>query len=630
MKILPFHKGFAFFKQRFKKKESSASQADVSKKMFLNEVIMESLNESEREKEQILNSLVEQVSYIDPQYRIKWVNEACLKGLPADLSIEDILGKYCYEVWYNRKVPCEACPVITTLKTGWPWKEEISYADGSTKLVSSQPVKDDNGNLKGIIEIELDITMRKDAERALEKSEKRARALLDAIPDFLFVFNNSGIFIDYHPAADFDIITETANPEGKNLSEVMPSKLAETVIHHSKNLSAIGSSRNFIFNDDSVGSNIFYDCRLVKTNTDENICIIRDVSSQKMHEKDILYRSFHDSLTGLYNRAYFEEELNRIEQSREILPVSILVIDVNGLKLTNDAFGHDFGDKLLRSVASILDSNCRKSDVIARTGGDEFSIILPNSPLGKSEKLANRIIKACREYGYQEIFARPSVSIGCAEKINNSVSLSDVIKLADEKMYKSKLENKSAHHKAFIEDIIDSLKKRGIETDKHINNCMKLAEDFAKICNLSSASVELIKKLARVHDIGKVRLSERMLTKADKLTADEYENIKEHPIIGYRITKTIQDYADISPLVLYLRERWDGSGYPSGLNGKDIPLLSRIFAIIDSYDLMKNGSIYRKGSSKEKALSEIRTNSGTQFDPELVEKFIDFIESRDK
>ena len=629
MKILPFQKGFSVLRNGFKHFQEKESQRQNDKRNILNDVILESLNENEREKEQILNSLVEQVSYLDPQYRIKWVNEAGLRRISSETSIEEILGEPCYKVWHGRNKPCKSCPVTTTLKTGWPWKEEIEYSDGTTKLVSAQPVKDDNGNLKGVIEIELDITMRKEAELALEKSRQRAGAILDAIPDFLFVFNNHGFFIDYHPAADFDIITDTNNPEGRYLNEVLPYSLAEAVLKQSETLTDIGSVRNFEYNDQSFDANVFYDCRLVKTNSDENVCIIKDISSQRIREKDILYRSFHDSLTGLYNRAYFEEELNRIEQSRQILPVSVLIIDVNGLKLTNDAFGHDYGDKLLQKVADILRSNCRKGDVIARTGGDEFSIILPNSPISKAEKLSGRIRQACRTSSYDDIFARPSVSVGCAEKNNNAADLREIVKNADEKMYREKLSLRSEHHKVFINDILESIKKRDLERKEHVENCLMLAVDFAKNCNMSSDSIEKIRKLAIYHDIGKIRVSENVLKQPRKLTDEEFTIVKQHPIIGYRIAKTIPDYIDISELILYHHERWDGTGYPSGLKNKDIPLVCRLFSIVESFELILNGSVYREGRPVSEAVEELRKNSGKQFEPDLTERFIEMVINRE-
>ena len=632
MKILPFHEGFNAIRNQLKEINQKLESSDpsigtngFSKKDFLNSVILESLNESEREKEQILNSLVEKVSYLDLDYNIKWINTAGLKTVIQDKPIEDILGHPCYEVLHGLSSPCESCPVSTTVKTGWAWKEEVTHSDGSTFIVSSQPVIDDNGNLIGIIETELDITIRKDVERALEKSQQRARALLNVIPDVLLVFSDSAKVIEYHPAADFDILTNDDFPEGKHLSEVLSRELSELIIKHSEALTDPGISRSFEFTDTTSETTVFYDLRLIKTSNAENVCIVRDVSRQKMREHEILEKSFHDQLTGLYNRAYYEEELNRIEQSRKALPTSILVIDVNSLKIINDAFGHDFGDKLLQLVARVLSENCRKSDVIARTGGDEFSIILPGSPISKAEKLSKRITEACRGVDYNDIFARPSVSIGYAERIDHSQSLDDIIKLADERMYKMKLSNRNSNLEILISDILLTMKKRSFENEGHIEDCMLLSEGFSKALNMSHDFIEKIKSLALLHDIGNIRLPDYLLTKSSELSSDEFSDIRQHPIIGYRITKAIPRYSSIADLILYHHEKWDGTGYPSGLQGKEIPLACRIFTIVDAWDILTKGTHYKEALSPEKAIAEIQKNSGSQFDPDIIENFIQFI-----
>ena len=330
MKIISFHDGLDSIRNQLKELNRKIESCDedslktaFNKKEFLNSVIMESLNESEREKEQILNSIVEQVCYLDLGYGIKWINSAGLKPVSSS-SINEILGKTCHQIWFGKGTPCDQCPVATTLKTGWPWKEEVVRPDGRTMLVSSQPVVDDNGTMGGIIVIELDITMRKDVEKALEKSRKRAQALLDVIPDFLLVYNRDGRLLDYHPASDFNILTDTKSPEGKLLGEIMPGTLAEAIMKHTGTLENQGQSRTFEFQN--------YECSLIKTTDTENVCIVRDITDRKLRESELLKRSFHDKLTGLYNRGYFEEELTRIEQAREALPTSVLVIDVNNLK----------------------------------------------------------------------------------------------------------------------------------------------------------------------------------------------------------------------------------------------------------------------------------------------------------
>ncbi len=599
--------------------------AEGSRKNFLDDVIKESLKESEREKEQILNSLVERVCYIDLDYNIKWINKAGLKAIPDNKKIENIIGNPCYQVYHNTDKPCEGCPVTGTIKTGWPWKEEISNSKGETFLISSQPVLDENGKIKGVIEVMLDISMRKEMENALERSQKRSKALLNAIPDLLVVFNDNGLFIDYHESTEFELFQSENAVEGRHLTEIMPEHLASTIIKNTGTLHNEGSVRTFEYNHASTGENKYFECKVVKSGIHENACIIRDISSRKSKENDYYFKSFHDVLTGLYNRAYFDEELKRLELNRNAIPTSVLIVDVNSLKLTNDAFGHAFGDQLLKKVSEILSANCRKSDVIARTGGDEFAILLPGSTLSRAEKLASNIITACNESVYDDIFSRPSVSIGCAAKTSQEESLIDAVHKADELMYKMKLQNRGNHLEQLFADIIETAQTRGYETHRHISNLITINKLFSKKLNLSATTAEKLNNLAKLHDIGKIRIPSKILTKDGMLTDEEYNTIKQHSIIGYRIVKAIPEFSSIAELILYHHECWDGSGYPSGLKEKNIPIESRIFSILDSFDSMTHDTPYKKGKSFDEAIDEIRKYSGRQYDPEIARTFTDFL-----
>ena len=197
-------------------------------------------------------------------------------------------------------------------------------------------------------------------------------------------------------------------------------------------------------------------------------------------------------------------------------------------------------------------------------------------------------------------------------------------------MYKMKIENRPQHLYTLMKDIMRSMKKHGFESEEHINRCSNLTVSFAKKNNLSSESITKIEKLARFHDIGNIRVSSTILAKPAKLSDEEFLEIKQHPIIGFRIAKAIPDYAPIAELILYHHERWDGNGYPSGLKGKDIPLICRIFSIVDSFDRITNGSDYKSPESSEFAINELQDKAGTQFDPELTADFISFIKEGHK
>jgi diguanylate cyclase (GGDEF)-like protein len=334
--------------------------------------------------------------------------------------------------------------------------------------------------------------------------------------------------------------------------------------------------------------------------------------------------SFHDNLTDLYNRAYFDEELSRLNTERQ-LPVSIIIGDINGLKLINDAFGHDEGDEILRSCAAVLKSCCRSEDIIARWGGDEFSMLLPKT----DEEVAMRIVKRIREKSAEtRVGGIPlSISLGTSTKSRNADNFSKVIKKAEENMYRQKL----METKSIISSIISSLERtlfeKSIKSEEHTRKIKEMALSLGKSIGLSAAELDELSLLATIHDIGKVAILDVILNKKENLSKREWETIKRHPEIGYRIAVSSKQLSSIAEYILTVHEWWNGRGYPQGLRGEDIPVLSRIIAIVDAYEVMVTGRPYKKAISKEEAIAELKKCSGTQFDPDLVEKFIEILKS---
>ncbi len=352
------------------------------------------------------------------------------------------------------------------------------------------------------------------------------------------------------------------------------------------------------------------------------VTIYRDITERKEAENEIEYLSFHDVLTGLYNRRFFDEELKRLDIPRN-LPLTLMMLDVNGLKLTNDAFGHRAGDKLLTRVASLLQNVCRDDDIIARIGGDEFAILLPQLNDEEAQQLTKRIQTAI---SLAQVEVIPlSVSCGWGTKTDPQESITDVFKMAEDYMYRHKISDRGSYRHQTIQLIMQTLYTKSPREQQHSKRVSQLCGEIGTAMGLE---INELTTAGMLHDIGKVAISESILDKASPITDSEWTELKRHPEAGYSILCSVNDYGPLAECVLAHHERWDGAGYPNGLKGEAIPLLARIIAIADSYDAMVSTRPYRKGLSHADAMKEIEACAGFQFDPAVAKVFIGMMQER--
>ncbi len=351
--------------------------------------------------------------------------------------------------------------------------------------------------------------------------------------------------------------------------------------------------------------------------------VVMDITTEKLKEADIVYLSHHDALTGLYNRFFLEEELNRLETSRQ-LPLSVIMGDINGLKLINDAFGHSEGDNLLTDTANILRQCSRSEDIIARTGGDEFCILLPSTSAETAQQICRRIYQACSEFNRknEREFSFVSISLGTGTKTTTEQYMDFIIREAEEAMYKHKLLDRKSMHSSIMTSIKATMAEKSYETQEHGDRLVRLSNRVGRALDLTDDQFNDLELLATLHDIGKIGIDSAILAKEGPLSDDEWAEMKKHPEIGFRIASVSSELAPIAEYILCHHERWDGKGYPQGLAGTDIPILSRIITVVDAFDAMTQDRPYRKAMNKEDAIRELRKNAGTQFDPEIVDVFI--------
>lgn len=351
-----------------------------------------------------------------------------------------------------------------------------------------------------------------------------------------------------------------------------------------------------------------------------------DITCRKRQEEEIQYLSYHDQLTGLYNRRYYEETLTRFTQ-QEQLPLSIILGDVNGLKLTNDAFGHLAGDKLLQTIADAVKSVCRPDDVAARIGGDEFALLLPNTSAQEAEQAVQRL--QAEISGRQSGLVIVSLSVGYATKTGVLEENSWIYMQADEMMYSNKLAESMAMKRATLDSIMRQLFAGSSREEQHACRVSRWSGELGLALGLDSCLVSELQTAGRLHDIGKIGINAAVLDKQESLTEMDRRDSLRHPEIGYTILSALPEYGEIARIVLAHHEHYDGSGYPKGLGGEDIPLAARIIHIVEAFDSMVNGLNHHEPWDERQAIGELRRLAGRQFDPAIVDVFAEQVLSRD-
>ena len=597
------------------------------------------LIESERSKSVLLSKLpgLAYRSQNDAELSMIYISEGCYKL--TGYTSEELLNKQpsyydlippdyradLFEKWSKyidlNLIIADEYPIITASgETKWVWEKSQEVYDSKQNVIATE----------GLI---IDITERKLAETALRRSEERFRTMFEEAP------LGMGIF-DSVTGEAYEVNARLAEIIGRSIEEALminwmkyshPDDLEEYFkkleLLNSNKLTAFSMDKRYIKPDGSI---VWVNVTVAPFKNEDyantrHLCMVEDITERKQKQEEILYLSYYDQLTGLYNRRFYEEELKRLDTPRN-LPITLVMADLNGLKLTNDAFGHTVGDQLLIKFAEIIKRVCRTDDIVARIGGDEFVILLPKTDSKDAEEIIERINHTISSERINHIVCSASFGFDTKRKVTEDIQ--KIFIYAEDQMYKHKLYESTTIRNETLEIIVKALYEKNEKEQAHCERVSQLCEEIGKALRMKTEDLSELRRAGLLHDIGLIGIDDNLLNKSGGLTISETESIMRHPEIGYQILRSMNQFTPIAEFILYHHERVDGQGYPRKLKGNEIPLQSKIISIADAYDAMTNERSYKKVYSKSEAIEEIRNNAGTQFDNSIAATFIEKVLKR--
>lgn len=593
------------------------------------------LGDELRLKSLVLDQLEERVTITDLDGVITYINKVQADSL--GLSAQDVVGSKTGIYGEDTERGASQREIFeTTLRDGIWRGEVVNYTGEGRALIldcRTQLICNAKGEEVALAGIAADITDQKILERDLYVEKERLRTTLLSIGDGVIATDAEGRVTMLNSIAEHLTGFKAKEARGKNFEEIFHTinersgKVSENPVSRVLSSGKVFELANHTILIARDGTQRYIEDSAAPIKNEQGdiqgvVLAFRDVSEKRKKQLEIEFLSLHDQLTGLHNRRFYEQEVQRLDEEK-YYPLTLVMSDVNGLKLTNDAFGHKAGDLLLQKIAEIMRRECRANDIVARIGGDEFVLLLPKTDALQAETIIARINTAiANEKGESYVM---SIAVGFAVKENDSVSMNEIFTKAEDAMYRNKLTDSSNVQSKTINQIMNSLFAKNERELFHSKRVSELCEAIATEMGFAQPDIDQLRLGGLMHDIGKIGVSEAVLNKEGKLDPGEWSEVERHSEIGYRILGSVNEFAKIADYVLEHHERVDGQGYPRGLTDTEISLQAKIIMLADAYDAMTSDRPYRAALSKQQALQEIKEHSGTQFDRNVAEVFVEMV-----